>query len=338
MFYLKIIKFIIAHFENFLIFLNMSNNNFYSPNLSFFSNIQKLSKQRNKHNIRINTKDLLSNLSLDLSPKSLKLKQKLNSFQDYKTNNSSYTSDRKNPFYTTFNFRKTRLNNLSPKMFLEKPNKEINSIRSAYNSPNTYSIQDSIYDTKEENLNLSPKIDTLVVNIDNNNQNNNKVIPHIITKLREVKTQLINIKKENNDLKNENEQFQEIIKSLKEEYKHIKDRSRNNDKIIEQEKTIKNLNSYLERQENDFNEEKMRILYQLNEQIEENKRLSEKLMNIGKKKNESIQDYKNQLKSQEKMLNMKDEQIESLQDQIYLLTNQGGNNTIPSDPNESLDN
>ena len=316
----------------------MYNNTFYSPNISFFSNIQKLSKQRNKHNIRINTKDLLSNLSLDLSPKSLKLKQKLNSFQDYKTNNSSYTSDRKNPFCTTFNFRKTRLNNLSPKLFLEKPNKEINSIRSAYNSPISYSLQDSIYDAKEENLNLSPKIETLVVNIDNNNQNNNKVIPHIITKLREVKTQLFNIKKENNDLKNENEQFQEIIKSLKEEYKHIKDRSRNNDKIIEQEKTIKNLNSYLERQENDFNEEKMRILYQINEQIEENKRLSEQLMNIGTKKNESLQDYKNQLKTQEKMLNMKDEQIESLQEQLYLLTNQGGNNTIPSDPNESLDN
>ena len=316
----------------------MSNNNFYSPNLSFFSNIQKLSKQRNKHNIRINTKDLLSNLSLDLSPKSLKLKQKLNTFQDYKTNNSSYTSDRKNPFYTTLNFRKTRLNNLSPKMFLEKPNKEINSIRSAYNSPISYSLQDSIYDTKEEHINLSPKIETLVLNIDNNNQNNNKVIPHIIAKLREVKTQLFNIKKENNDLKNENEQFQEIIKSLKEEYKHIKDRSRNNDKIIEQEKTIKNLNSYLERQENEFNEEKMRILYQLNEQIEENKRISEQLMNIGTKKNDSLQDYKNQLKTQEKMLNMKDEQIESLQEQLYLLTNQGGNNTIPSDPNESLDN
>ena len=316
----------------------MYNNTFYSPNISFFSNIQKLSKQRNKHNIRINTKDLLSNLSLDLSPKSLKLKQKLNSFQDYKTNNSSYTSARKNPFCTTFNFRKTRLNNLSPKLFLEKPNKEINSIRSAYNSPISYSLQDSIYDAKEENLNLSPKIETLVVNIDNNNQNNNKVIPHIITKLREVKTQLFNIKKENNDLKNENEQFQEIIKSLKEEYKHIKDRSRNNDKIIEQEKTIKNLNSYLERQENDFNEEKMRILYQINEQIEENKRISEQLMNIGTKKNESLQDYKNQLKTQEKMLNMKDEQIESLQEQLYLLTNQGGNNTIPSDPNESLDN
>ena len=82
----------------------------------------------------------------------------------------------------------------------------------------------------------------------------------------------------------------------------------------------------------------MRILYQINEQIEENKRLSEQLMNIGTKKNESLQDYKNQLKTQEKMLNMKDEQIESLQEQLYLLTNQGGNNTIPSDPNESLDN
>ena len=82
----------------------------------------------------------------------------------------------------------------------------------------------------------------------------------------------------------------------------------------------------------------MRILYQLNEQIEENKRISEQLMNIGTKKNDSLQDYKNQLKTQEKMLNMKDEQIESLQEQLYLLTNQGGNNTIPSDPNESLDN
>ena len=317
----------------------MSNENSYSE-FSFFSRFQKNGKARNKHNIRINSKDILNNLSLEISPRSFNTKKKLYSFQDYKNslNDSSSTSDNKNSIFSTLNNRKIRLNNLSPKIFFEKPNKEINSIRSAYNSPISYSLQDSIYDAKEENLNLSPKIETLVVNIDNNNQNNNKVIPHIITKLREVKTQLFNIKKENNDLKNENEQFQEIIKSLKEEYKHIKDRSRNNDKIIEQEKTIKNLNSYLERQENDFNEEKMRILYQINEQIEENKRISEQLMNIGTKKNDSLQDYKNQLKTQEKMLNMKDEQIESLQEQLYLLTNQGGNNTIPSDPNESLDN
>ena len=335
MFYLKIIKFIIAHFENFLIFLNMSNNNFYSPNLSFFSNIQKLSKQRNKHNIRINTKDLLSNLSLDLSPKSLKLKQKLNSFQDYKTNNSSYTSDRKNPFYTTFNFRKTRLNNLSPKMFLEKPNKEINSIRSAYNSPINCSLQDLIIDSKE-NRNLSPKIN-LFIN-ENNSNNNNKESPNIISKLREFKTELFNLKQENKNLKNENEEFQEILKNLKEEFKHIKDRSRNNDKIIEQEKTIKNLNSFLERQEKDFNEEKKEILNELNEQIEENKKLSEQIVKMGKWKNNYSQDFQSQLKSQEKMLKIQDEQIESLQDQIYLLTNKGGNNTIPSDPNESFDN
>ena len=316
----------------------MSNNNFYSPNLSFFSNIQKLSKQRNKHNIRINTKDLLSNLSLDLSPKSLKLKQKLNSFQDYKTNNSSYTSDRKNPFYTTFNFRKTRLNNLSPKMFLEKPNKEINSIRSAYNSPKNYYVQDLFLDSKEEKINLSPKNDSLINNNEKNVNNNKKDNLNIISKLSEFKTELINLQKENENLKIENEEFKEIIKNLKEEFKHIKDRSRNNEKIIEQEKTIKNLNSFLERQEKDFNEEKMRILFELNEQIKENEKLHQKLNNSDKWKLDYYEDYKNQFKSQLKQLKIKDEQIESLQEQIYLLSNLGGNNTIPSDPNESLDN
>jgi hypothetical protein len=314
----------------------MSNENSYSE-FSFFSRFQKNGKARNKHNIRINSKDILNNLSLEISPRSFNTKKKLYSFQDYKNslNDSSSTSDNKNSIFSTLNNRKIRLNNLSPKIFFERPNKEINSIRSAYNSPINCSLQDLIIDSKE-NRNLSPKIN-LFIN-ENNSNNNNKESPNIISKLREFKTELFNLKQENKDLKNENEEFQEILKNLKEEFKHIKDRSRNNDKIIEQEKTIKNLNSFLERQEKDFNEEKKEILNELNEQIEENKKLSEQIVKMGKWKNNYSQDFQSQLKSQEKMLKIQDEQIESLQDQIYLLTNRGGNNTIPSDPNESFDN
>ena len=313
----------------------MSNENSYSE-FSFFSRFQKNGKARNKHNIRINSKDILNNLSLEISPRSFNTKKKLYSFQDYKNslNDSSSTSDNKNSIFSTLNNRKIRLNNLSPKIFFEKPNKEINSIRSAYNSPINCSLQDLIIDSKE-NRNLSPKINLF---INENNSNNNKESPNIISKLREFKTELFNLKQENKNLKNENEEFQEILKNLKEEFKHIKDRSRNNDKIIEQEKTIKNLNSFLERQEKDFNEEKKEILNELNEQIEENKKLSEQIVKMGKWKNNYSQDFQSQLKSQEKMLKIQDEQIESLQDQIYLLTNKGGNNTIPSDPNESFDN
>ena len=314
----------------------MSNENSYSE-FSFFSRFQKNGKARNKHNIRINSKDILNNLSLEISPRSFNTKKKLYSFQDYKNslNDSSSTSDNKNSIFSTLNNRKIRLNNLSPKIFFEKPNKEINSIRSAYNSPINCSLQDLIIDSKE-NRNLSPKMN-LFIN-ENNSNNNNKESPNIISKLREFKTELFNLKQENKNLKNENEEFQEILKNLKEEFKHIKDRSRNNDKIIEQEKTIKNLNSFLERQEKDFNEEKKEILNELNEQIEENKKLSEQIVKMGKWKNNYSQDFQSQLKSQEKMLKIQDEQIESLQDQIYLLTNKGGNNTIPSDPNESFDN
>ena len=314
----------------------MSNENSYSE-FSFFSRFQKNGKARNKHNIRINSKDILNNLSLEISPRSFNTKKKLYSFQDYKNslNDSSSTSDNKNSIFSTLNNRKIRLNNLSPKIFFEKPNKEINSIRSAYNSPINCSLQDLIIDSKE-NRNLSPKIN-LFIN-ENNSNNNNKESPNIISKLREFKTELFNLKQENKNLKNENEEFQEILKNLKEEFKHIKDRSRNNDNIIEQEKTIKNLNSFLERQEKDFNEEKKEILNELNEQIEENKKLSEQIVKMGKWKNNYSQDFQSQLKSQEKMLKIQDEQIESLQDQIYLLTNKGGNNTIPSDPNESFDN
>ena len=314
----------------------MSNENSYSE-FSFFSRFQKNGKARNKHNIRINSKDILNNLSLEISPRSFNTKKKLYSFQDYKNslNDSSSTSDNKNSIFSTLNNRKIRLNNLSPKIFFERPNKEINSIRSAYNSPINCSLQDLIIDSKE-NRNLSPKMN-LFIN-ENNSNNNNKESPNIISKLREFKTELFNLKQENKNLKNENEEFQEILKNLKEEFKHIKDRSRNNDKIIEQEKTIKNLNSFLERQEKDFNEEKKEILNELNEQIEENKKLSEQIVKMGKRKNNYSQDFQSQLKSQEKMLKIQDEQIESLQDQIYLLTNRGGNNTIPSDPNESFDN
>ena len=314
----------------------MSNENSYSE-FSFFSRFQKNGKARNKHNIRINSKDILNNLSLEISPRSFNTKKKLYSFQDYKNslNDSSSTSDNKNSIFSTLNNRKIRLNNLSPNIFFERSNKEINSIRSAYNSPINCSLQDLIIDSKE-NRNLSPKIN-LFIN-ENNSNNNNKESPNIISKLREFKTELFNLKQENKNLKNENEELQEILKNLKEEFKHIKDRSRNNDKIIEQEKTIKNLNSFLERQEKDFNEEKKEILNELNEQIEENKKLSEQIVKMGKRKNNYSQDFQSQLKSQEKMLKIQDEQIESLQDQIYLLTNRGGNNTIPSDPNESFDN
>ena len=82
----------------------------------------------------------------------------------------------------------------------------------------------------------------------------------------------------------------------------------------------------------------MRILFELNEQIKENEKLHQKLNNTDEWKLDYYQDYKNQFKSQLKQLKIKDEQIESLQEQIYLLSNLGGNNTIPSDPNESLDN
>ena len=69
-----------------------------------------------------------------------------------------------------------------------------------------------------------------------------------------------------------------------------------------------------------------------------NDKLHQKLNNTDEWKLDYYQDYKNQFKSQLKQLKIKDEQIESLQEQIYLLSNLGGNNTIPSDPNESLDN
>ena len=50
--------------------------------------------------------------------------------------------------------------------------------------------------------------------------------------------------------------------------------------------------------------------------------------------NKSFKTVKNNIRSQE----IKLIQINKLREQIYLMTNQGGNNTIPSDPNESFDN
>ena len=103
-------------------------------------------------------------------------------------------------------------------------------------------------------------------------------------KLREYQNEIEENKKENEKLKKENEELKEKIKSLKEEIKHIKDRSRNNDKIREHERTIKNLNSFLEKQSKDFETEKMKLLKELNEQININQKLSKQLMNIEKKK------------------------------------------------------
>ena len=156
-------------------------------------------------------------------------------------------------------------------------------------------------------------------------------------KLKEYENEIEESKKENDKLKKINEEYREKIKCIKEEIKHIKERSRNNDKIREHERTIKNLNSFLEKQSKDFEIEKMKLLKELNEQITINQKLNEQLMTIEKKKYDSSHDIRIQLKSQEKMLQIKNEQIESLREQLYLLTNQGGNNTIPSDPNESYD-
>ena len=60
--------------------MNNINNNNNNSNISFLSRFKKIGKPRNKYNIRINSEDIIKNLSLELSPKYLKKKKKINSF------------------------------------------------------------------------------------------------------------------------------------------------------------------------------------------------------------------------------------------------------------------
>ena len=313
----------------------LKNCDFDSNEFTTVSSFSKKSKGNDSIiDLKAKNKEILKNLSIELSPKSINEKRKKN---NKKSNNINIISSIEN----NKNIDSKRKNiNFSPKLNLGK-NNEKKKINSAYNSPIHYTLQpkqkeNSIINSKEDNLDLSPKIETLNIN-ENNKRKSNKLIHNIMKKLREYQNEIEENKKENEKLKKENEELKEKIKSLKEEIKHIKDRSRNNDKIREHERTIKNLNSFLEKQSKDFETEKMKLLKELNEQININQKLSKQLMNIEKKKFEDSQDIRIQLKNQEKQLQIKNEQINKLREQIYLMTNQGGNNTIPSDPNESFD-
>ncbi len=300
------------------------------------SSFSKKSKGNDSINdLKAKNKEILKNLSIELSPKNInEVKNKKKNIKSSNNNNINIIN-----CLGEKNSNLKRDKNLSPKINIGKPkinNNEKKKVNSAYNSPIHYTLQPK-ESLKEENLELSPKIDTLVVNIENKPKTN-KLIPNIMKKLKEYENEIEESKNENEKLKQVNEEYKEKIKYLKEEIKHIKERSRNNDKIREHERTIKNLNSFLEKQTKDFEIEKMKLLKELNEQININQKLSKQLMNIEKKKFEDSQDIRIQLKNQEKQLQIKNEQINKLREQIYLMTNQGGNNTIPSDPNESFDN
>ena len=310
-------------------------NEFDSNEYTTVSSFSKKSKGNDSINdLKAKNKEILKNLSLELSPKNInEVKNKKKNIKSSNNNNINIIN-----CLGEKNSNLKRDKNLSPKINIGKPkinNNEKKKVNSAYNSPIHYTLQPK-ESLKEENLELSPKIDTLVVNIENKPKTN-KLIPNIMKKLKEYENEIEESKNENEKLKKVNEEYKEKIKYLKEEIKHIKERSRNNDKIKEHERTIKNLNSFLEKQAKDFEIEKMKLLKELNEQITINQKLNEQLMTIEKKKYDSSHDIRIQLKSQEKMLQIKNEQIESLREQLYLLTNQGGNNTIPSDPNESYD-
>ena len=313
----------------------LKNNEFDSNEYTTVSSFSKKSKGNDSINdLKAKNKEILKNLSLELSPKNInEVKNKKKNIKSSNNNNINIIN-----CLGEKNSNLKRDKNLSPKINIGKPKINYNEkkkVNSAYNSPIHYTLQPK-ESLKEENLELSPKIDTLVVNIENKPKTN-KLIPNIMKKLKEYENEIEESKKENDKLKKINEEYREKIKCIKEEIKHIKERSRNNDKIREHERTIKNLNSFLEKQSKDFEIEKMKLLKELNEQITINQKLNEQLMTIEKKKYDSSHDIRIQLKSQEKMLQIKNEQIESLREQLYLLTNQGGNNTIPSDPNESYD-
>ena len=313
----------------------VKNYEFDSNEYTTVSSFSKKSKCNDSINdLKAKNKEILKNLSIELSPKNInEIKNKKKNIKSSNNNNINIIN-----CLGEKNSNSKRDKNLSPKINIGKSKISTNEkkkVNSTYNSPIHYTLQPKEI-LKEEKIELKSKIDTLVVNIENKPKTN-KLIPNIMKKLKEYENEIEESKKENDKLKKINEEYREKIKCIKEEIKHIKERSRNNDKIREHERTIKNLNSFLEKQSKDFEIEKMKLLKELNEQININQKLNEQLITIEKKKLDYSHDIKIQLKSQEKMLQIKNEQIESLREQLYLLTNQGGNNTIPSDPNESYD-
>ena len=90
--------------------MNNINNNNNNSNISFLSRFQKIGKPRNKYNIRINSEDIIKNLSLELSPKCLNTKKILSSFHNLKnnSNDSPNNSDYKISIFSTLNKRKKR--------------------------------------------------------------------------------------------------------------------------------------------------------------------------------------------------------------------------------------
>ena len=197
----------------------LKNCDFDSNEFTTVSSFSKKSKGNDSIiDLKAKNKEILKNLSIELSPKSINEKRKKN---NKKSNNINIISSIEN----NKNIDSKRKNiNFSPKLNLGK-NNEKKKINSAYSSPIHYTLQpkqkeNSIINSKEDNLDLSPKIETLNIN-ENNKRKSNKLIHNIMKKLREYQNEIEENKKENEKLKKEKEKLKKKKKKGKKKEKNI---------------------------------------------------------------------------------------------------------------------
>ena len=129
--------------------------------------------------------------------------------------------------------------------------------------------------------NENQEFELLIQDLEKRINQTNQVIPTLIQKYKKYKEYYENIKKENIKLKKENEDFKITLQNIRKELIIFEQHSVNN--LNEQQKKLCYLNNYILSQKKDFDDEKKKLIHSLTSLAEENKIISERLIQLSER-------------------------------------------------------
>ena len=229
----------------------------------------------------------LQNKKLSEQVKELKsqiseLNNKLNQYNNISNNNITYRnkSNFKNSNLDNINITENSQNNLSQNS--KKTKKRISFNFTAYpTSDNSKSKISRSYTNFSSGNTENSEFEFAIQDLEKRVNQTTQVIPSLIQKYKKYKELYENIKEENIKLKKDNEELKITLHNIRKELIDFQKHSENN--INDQNKKLFYLNNFIVNQKKDFDEEKKKLINSLTNLAQENKLISERLIQLSEK-------------------------------------------------------
>ena len=223
----------------------------------------------------------LSEQVKELKSKILELNHKLNQYNNISNNNITYRnkSNVKNSNIDNINITENSQSILSQNS--KKTKKRISFNFTAFPTSDSKSRISKSYTNISSGNTDNSEFEYAIQDLEKRVNQTTKVIPSLIQKYKKYKELYENIKEENIKLKKDNEELKITLHNIRKELIIFQKHSENN--INDQNKKLFYLNNFIVNQKKDFDEEKKQLMNSLTNLAQENKLISQRLIQLSEK-------------------------------------------------------